>query len=46
MSEVSLYTVYFKGWCEDGLYRDTSLTKKRPPLGPYSRTMHRALWWS
>ena len=28
-----------------GLYRGTSLIRKRAPLGPYSRTMPRALWW-
>ena len=28
------------------LYRGTSLTRKRAPLGPYSRTMPRALWRS
>ena len=27
-------------------YRGTSLMRKRTPLGPYSRTMPRALWWS
>ena len=27
-------------------FRDTSLIRKRPPLGPYSRTLQRALWWS
>ena len=26
-------------------YRGTSLRRNRTPLGPYSRTMHRALWW-
>jgi len=26
------------------LYRGTSLTRKRTPLGPYSRSMSRALW--
>ena len=29
-----------------GLYRGTSLIRNIPPLGPYSRTMSRALWWS
>ena len=29
-----------------GVYRGTSLIRNRPPLGPYSRTMPRALWWS
>ena len=28
------------------LYRDTSLIRKRLLLGPYSRLMPRALWWS
>jgi len=27
-------------------YRGTSLTRNSAPLGPYSRTMPRALWWS
>jgi len=27
-------------------YRGTLLTRNRTPLGPYSRTMPRALWWS
>jgi hypothetical protein len=27
-------------------YRSTSLIRKRTPLGPYSRTMPRGLWWS
>ena len=27
-------------------YRGTSLTRNRPTLGPYSRPMPRALWWS
>ena len=34
---------------EDGFrvrYRGTSLISNSPPLGPYSRTMPRALWWS
>ena len=29
-----------------GPYRGTSLKRNRPPLGPYSRPMPRALWWS
>jgi len=28
------------------VYRGTSSIKKRPPVGPYSRAMSRALWWS
>ena len=28
------------------LYRGTSLIRKRHPVGPYSRTMSRALWGS
>ena len=28
------------------MYRGTSLTRNSPPLGPYSRTKPRALWWS
>ena len=31
------------GWYE---YRGTSLIKNSPPLGPHSRAMPRALWWS
>jgi len=27
-------------------YRGTSLIRNSAPLGPYSRTMHRPLWWS
>ena len=27
-------------------YRGTSLIRNSPPLGPYSRPMPRALWWS
>ena len=27
-------------------YRGTSLIRNSPPLGPYSRTKPRALWWS
>ena len=27
-------------------YRGTSLIRNSAPLGPYSRTMPRALWWS
>ena len=29
-----------------GEYRGTSLMRNSAPLGPYSRTMRRALWWS
>jgi hypothetical protein len=29
-----------------GPYRDTLLIRNSAPLGPYSRTMPRALWWS
>jgi len=28
------------------VYRGASLIRNRPPLGPYSRDMPRALWWS
>jgi len=28
------------------LYRGTSLMKNSPALGPYGKTMLRALWWS
>ena len=27
-------------------HRGTSLIRNRPPLAPYSRTLHRSLWWS
>jgi len=27
-------------------YRATALIGNRLPLGPYSRTIHRAIWWS
>ena len=27
-------------------YRGTSLIRNKAPLGPYSRTMPMALWWS
>ena len=26
-------------------YRGTPLIRNSAPLGPYSRTLHRALWW-
>jgi len=29
-----------------GVYRGTSLIRNSAPLGPYSRNMPRALWWS
>ena len=29
-----------------GWYRGTSLIRKHPTLGPYSRPMPRALWWA
>ena len=29
-----------------GLYRSTSLIRNSSPLGPFSRTVPRALWWS
>ena len=28
------------------VYRGTWLKRNRAPLGPYSRTMPRAVWWS
>ena len=28
-----------------GLYRGTSLIRKRLPIGPYTRTMPRNIWW-
>ena len=33
-------------WRTDNPHRGTSLMRNSPPLGPYSRTMSRALWWS
>ena len=30
----------------DGVYRGTSLIRNTLPVGPYSRPMTRALWWS
>jgi hypothetical protein len=27
-------------------YRGTSLIRPPPPVGPYTRTMSRAVWWS
>ena len=30
---------------EVALSRGTSLIRNSAPLGPYSRTKHRALWW-
>ena len=32
--------------CNRNLYRGTSLIRNCPPLGPYSRPVPRALWWS
>ena len=29
-----------------GAYRGTSLIRTSAPLGPYSRTISRAIWWS
>ena len=29
-----------------GVYRGTSLIRKHTPLGPYSRTLLRDIWWS
>ena len=31
---------------EKNIYRGTSLIRNSNPLGPYSRVMPRALWWS
>ena len=55
MSEVPLYEVVPKRSHSDiqiGIYpslallcRGTSLIRKRHPLGPYTRTMHRDIWW-
>jgi len=33
-------------WCLGAGYRGTSLIRNNASLGPYSRTMHRAVWWS
>ena len=33
-------------WWSDQGYRDTSLIRNSAPLGPYSRTMPRTVWWS
>ena len=30
----------------NAVYRGTSLIRNSAPLGPYSRNMPRALWWS
>ena len=49
MSEVPLYCVFLRDrrrLSEDPLYRGTSLIRNRGPLGPYSRTIPRALWGS
>ena len=49
MSEVPLYSVSGGVTNADVTpieYRGTSLIRNRYPLGPYSRTMPRALWWS
>ena len=32
--------------CTRSAYRGTSPIRKHPPLGPFSRPMPRALWWS
>jgi len=55
MSEVPLYTGFrpHASPCPPppppgaaaGHYRGTSLIRKRPPVGPCSRTMPRAVWW-
>jgi len=31
---------------QENLYKGTSLIRKHHPIGPYSRPMLRALWWS
>ena len=58
MGEVPLYTLNPKvnsdgtrqgswpRWKRFLEIRGTSLTRKRPPLGTYTRLMHRALWSS
>jgi len=33
-------------WNNGGCCRGTSLMKNSDPLGPYSRNIPRALWWS
>jgi hypothetical protein len=33
-------------WGDAKPYRGSSLIRNSLPLGPYSRTMPRALWWS
>ena len=33
-------------WYRSSQYRGTSLTRNNAPLGPCSRTLHRALWWT
>ena len=35
-----------RGACRQLDYRGTSLIRNNPSLGPYSKLMHRALWWS
>ena len=51
MSEVPLYvhlqlSKAFSRCVGCPLYRGTSLSRNRRPVGPYSRTMSRALWGS
>ena len=52
MSEVPLYRPQFaepgivSASKMRGLYRGTSLVRNNPSLGPYSRIVSRALWWS
>ena len=43
--EVSLEVSLEAGCPFSGEYRGTSLMRNSAPLGPYSRTMPRALWW-
>ena len=47
MSEVSLYTATKRGRLAGGvMYTGISLIRNLLPLGPYSRPVARALWWS
>ena len=41
-----LHVLNWSNLCQPKLYRGTSLKRNRRRLGPYSRTMPRALWWS
>ena len=43
---IKLPGLWFWGRRDDGHHRGTSLIRNRAPLGPYSRTMPKTLWWS